>query len=107
MHDDLPRDRLGQHQTVLAALMVGDGATAKALAHQHITQAAAVMVSRRRSEMVIAAEDALRLPPCDVMTAVGSCAMAWPATGSRALPPRSALPRCRVRLWVPIQPTRR
>ena len=58
MHDDLPRDRLGQHQTVLAALMVGDGATAKALAHQHITQAAAVMVSRRRSEMVIAAEDA-------------------------------------------------
>ena len=56
MRDELPGDIWNQHETMLDAVMAGDGATAEALARQHITQAAEVMISRLRSEAAVAAE---------------------------------------------------
>jgi DNA-binding GntR family transcriptional regulator len=57
MRDELPRDIWDQHEAMLEAVMAGDGATAEALARQHITQAAAVMISRLRNEAPVAAEE--------------------------------------------------
>ena len=58
MRDELPRDIWDQHEAMLDAVMAGDGAAAEALARQHIAQAAAVMISRLRSEAAAAAEGA-------------------------------------------------
>jgi DNA-binding GntR family transcriptional regulator len=58
MRDERPRDIWDQHEALLDAVMAGDGATAEALARQHITQAAAAMIDRLRSEAEAAAEDA-------------------------------------------------
>jgi DNA-binding GntR family transcriptional regulator len=59
MRDELPRDIWDQHEAMLDAVMAGDGAAAEALARRHITQAAAVMIGRLRSEAAAAAaEDA-------------------------------------------------
>ena len=58
MRDERPRDIWDQHEALLDAVMAGDGATAEALARQHITQAAAAMIDRLRSEGEAAAEDA-------------------------------------------------
>ena len=58
MRDELPRDIWDQHQAMLDAVMAGDGAKAEALARQHITQAAEVMISRLRSEAAVTAEGA-------------------------------------------------
>jgi DNA-binding GntR family transcriptional regulator len=58
MRDELPRDIWDQHEAMLNAVMSGDGAAAEALARQHITQAAAVMISRLQNEAATAAEDA-------------------------------------------------
>ncbi len=58
MRDELPRDLWDQHEAMLNAVMAGDGASAEALARQHITQAAAIMINRLRSEAPAAAEDA-------------------------------------------------
>ena len=55
MRDELPRDIWDQHEVMLDAVMAGDGAAAEALARQHITRAAAVMISRLRSEAAAAA----------------------------------------------------
>ncbi len=59
MRDELPRDIWDQHEALLNAVMAGDGAAAEALARQHITQAAAVMISRLRSDSAATAEDAV------------------------------------------------
>lgn len=59
MRDERPRDIWDQHEALLDAVMAGDGATAEALARQHITQAAAAMIDRLRSEAEAAAEDAV------------------------------------------------
>lgn len=59
MRDELPRDIWDQHEAMLNAVMAGDGAAAEALARQHITQAAAVMISRLRGEAAEAAEEAV------------------------------------------------
>ena len=56
MRDEMPRDIWDQHEALLDAVMAGDGAAAEALARQHIGQAAAVMISRLRSEAAAAAE---------------------------------------------------
>ena len=56
--DELPRDIWDQHEAMLDAVMAGDGAAAEALARQHISHAAAVMISRLRSEAAAAAEGA-------------------------------------------------
>ena len=58
MRDEMPRDIWDQHAALLEAVMAGDGAAAEALAHQHILQAAEVMISRLRSEATVAAESA-------------------------------------------------
>ena len=58
MRDELPRDIWDQHEAMLHAVMAGDGAGAEALARQHVTQAAAVMINRLRSEAAAAAEGA-------------------------------------------------
>ena len=58
MRDELPRDIWDQHEAMLDAVMSGDGAAAEALARQHITQAAAVMIGRLQNEAATAAEDA-------------------------------------------------
>jgi DNA-binding GntR family transcriptional regulator len=57
MRDEMPRDIWDQHEALLDAVMAGDGATAEALARQHIGQAAAAMIARLRSEATDA-EDA-------------------------------------------------
>jgi DNA-binding GntR family transcriptional regulator len=59
MRDERPRDIWDQHEALLDAVMAGDGATAEALARQHITQAAAAMIDRLRSEAEAADEDAV------------------------------------------------
>jgi len=46
MRDETPRDIWDQHEALLKAVMAGDGATAEALARQHITQAADFMINR-------------------------------------------------------------
>lgn len=56
MRDELPRDIWDQHEAMLEAVMAGDGDKAEALARQHITQAAGIMISRLRSEAAV--EDA-------------------------------------------------
>ena len=48
MRDERPRDIWDQHQAMLDAVMAGDAAGAEALARQHVTQAAAVMIGRLR-----------------------------------------------------------
>ena len=58
MRDELPRDIWDQHEAMLHAVMAGDGAGAEALARQHVTQDAAVMINRLRSEEAAAAEGA-------------------------------------------------
>jgi DNA-binding GntR family transcriptional regulator len=58
MRDELPRDIWDQHEVMLEAVMAGDGAAAEAQARQHVTQAAAVMISRLRSEAETTGEDA-------------------------------------------------
>ena len=55
MRDELPGDIWTQHEAMLDAVMVGDGAAAEALARQHVTQAVKVMISRLRSEAAPAA----------------------------------------------------
>ena len=57
MRDERPRDIWDQHEALLDAVMAGDGASAEALARQHISQAAAAMIDRLRSEAEAAAED--------------------------------------------------
>jgi DNA-binding GntR family transcriptional regulator len=57
MRDQLPRDIWDQHQAMLDAVMAGDGARAEALAREHITRAAAVMIGRLRSEEAGAREE--------------------------------------------------
>ena len=59
MRDKLPRDIWDQHEAMLDAVTAGDGAAAEALARQHISHAATVMISRLRSEAAVAAEDAV------------------------------------------------
>jgi len=61
MRDERPRDIWDQHEALLDAVMAGDGVAAEALARQHISQAAAVMIARLRSETA-AAEDAAAEP---------------------------------------------
>ena len=61
MRDERPRDIWDQHAAMLDAVMAGDGDAAEALARQHVTQAAAVMISRLRSEAVAGAEHAAAL----------------------------------------------
>jgi len=46
MRDETPREIWDQHEALLKAVMAGDGATAEALARQHITQAADFMIDR-------------------------------------------------------------
>jgi len=46
MRDETPRDIWDQHEALLKAVMAGDGATAEALARQHITLAADFMINR-------------------------------------------------------------
>ena len=58
MRDEMPRDIWDQHEALLDAVMTGDGAWAEALARQHITQAAEMMIARLRGEAATAAEDA-------------------------------------------------
>ena len=58
MRDELPRDIWDQHEAMLDAVMAGDGAAAEALARQHITQAAAVMINRLRGEAAAGADAA-------------------------------------------------
>ena len=58
MRDELPRAIWDQHEALLEVVMAGDGAAAEALAREHITQAAAVMITRLRSEAAAAAEGA-------------------------------------------------
>ena len=58
MRDELPGDIWNQHEAMLDAVMAGDGARAEALARQHVTQAAEVMINRLRSEAAVAAEAA-------------------------------------------------
>ena len=55
MRDELPGDIWNQHETMLDAVMAGDGAAAEALARQHIAQAAEVMIGRLRSEAAASA----------------------------------------------------
>ena len=50
MRDERPRDIWDQHETMLEAVMAGEGAKAEKLARQHITQAAAFMINRLRGE---------------------------------------------------------
>jgi len=57
MRGELPRDIWDQHEAMLDAVMAGDGPAAEALARQHITLAAEVMISRLRSEGTVSAED--------------------------------------------------
>lgn len=57
MRDELPRDIWNQHEALLDAVMAGDGAAAEALARQHITLAATVMINRLRSEAAATAEN--------------------------------------------------
>ena len=70
MRDELPRDIWDQHEAMLDAVMAGDGAAAEALARQHITQAAAVMISRLRE----------RSGSHIVVMIVGGCILALPFT---------------------------
>ena len=63
MRDELPGDIWNQHETMLDAVMAGDGAAAEALARQHITQAAEVMISRLRSEAAASAASAEAAAP--------------------------------------------
>lgn len=63
MRDELPRDIWDQHDALLAAVMAGDGSAAEALARQHITQAAAVMISRLRIEAADADAEAACATP--------------------------------------------
>ena len=58
MRDELPRDIRDQ----LDAVISGYGPAAEELARHHITQAAAVMISRLRSEAAAAAEEAATAP---------------------------------------------
>ena len=58
MRDELPRDIWDQHEALLDAVISGNGPAAEELARHHITQAAAVMISRLRSEAAAAAEEA-------------------------------------------------
>ena len=58
MRDELPRDIWKQHEAMLDAVMAGDGPAAEALARQHITHAATVMISRLRSEAAVASDAA-------------------------------------------------
>ena len=57
MRDELPRAIWDQHEAMLDAVMAGDGATAEALAREHITHAAMAMISRLRSEVVPSSDD--------------------------------------------------
>ena len=57
MSDERPRDIWDQHEALLDAVMAGDGAAAEALARQHISQAATMMIARLRSEAASTAED--------------------------------------------------
>ena len=50
MRDERPRNIWLQHEEMLAVVAAGDGNKAEALARQHVTQAAAFMISRLRSE---------------------------------------------------------
>jgi DNA-binding GntR family transcriptional regulator len=59
MRDELPRDIWDQHEAMLDAVVAGDGAKAEALARQHITQAAEVMITRLRSEAAATPEGAV------------------------------------------------
>ena len=58
MRDELPRDIWDQHEAILDAVIAGDGAAAEALAREHISHAAAVMISRLRNEAEVAVEGA-------------------------------------------------
>ena len=46
MHDTTPHEIWAQHETVLQAVMDGDGDAAESLARQHVMQAAALVVER-------------------------------------------------------------
>ena len=48
--DERPRDIWLQHEEMLAAVVSGNGDRAEALARQHVTQAAAFMIARLRTE---------------------------------------------------------
>jgi DNA-binding GntR family transcriptional regulator len=50
MRDERPRDIWDQHEAMLAAVAGGDGASAEALARQHVMQAANFMIARLRSQ---------------------------------------------------------
>jgi len=63
MRDERPRDIWDQHEAMLDAVITGDGVTAEASARQHVTQAAAVMISRLRSE---AAADSTLVVPAQI-----------------------------------------
>lgn len=58
LRDERPRDIWDQHAAMLDAVIAGDGAAAEALARQHVTQAAAVMITRLRGEAAAAAQAA-------------------------------------------------
>lgn len=57
MRDEKPRDIWDQHEALLDAVAAGDGARAEALAREHVTQAAAFMIERLRSEATATAPD--------------------------------------------------
>ena len=50
MRDERPHEIWDQHESLLDAVIAGEGARAEAPARQHITQAAAFMVNRLRGE---------------------------------------------------------
>jgi DNA-binding GntR family transcriptional regulator len=50
MRDEKPREIWDQHEAMLAAVADGQASTAERLARQHVTQAAAFMLARLRSE---------------------------------------------------------
>lgn len=55
MRDERPRDVWRQHQEMLDAVIAGDGPGAERLARQHVSQAAAFMISRLRGRAKAAA----------------------------------------------------
>lgn len=58
MRDERPRDIWKQHQTMLDAVIAGDGVAAERLARQHISQAAAFMIGRLRGRAKAAEREA-------------------------------------------------
>ena len=50
IHEETPREIWTQHETMLEAVMAGDGDAAERLARRHIERAAAIVIERLRSD---------------------------------------------------------